>query len=92
MARTAKNILMHEFIGLYCRITRSKNRYDIGTEGKIIDETLKTVIIKTKERKKTIMKKDTTFRMDLGKQKVDVDGNFIVARPEDRIKKKFKKW
>ena len=90
--RTAKNILMHEFIGLQCTIIGSKNKHHIGTEGKIINETMKTIILKTKTGKKSIIKKDSVFRMDLGKQKVDVDGNYMAVRPEDRIKKKFKKW
>lgn len=90
--RTPKNILMHEFIGLPCKIVESKNSYCIGIEGKIIDETMKTIILKTRGGRKVVMKKGTIFRMNLEKQKIDVDGNFIIARPEDRIKKKFKKW
>ena len=90
--RTPKNILMHEFIGLHCRVVKSKNKYNVGIEGKIIDEGMKTMTLKTAKDRKVVMKKDTTFRMDLDQQKVDVDGNFIIARPEDRIKKKFKRW
>ena len=90
--RTPKNILMHEFIGLHCKIVGSGNKYSIGLEGKIIDESMKTITLKTSSDKKVVEKKGAIFRMDLGKQKVDIDGNFIVARPEDRIKKKFKRW
>ena len=90
--RTPKNILMHEFIGLHCRVVRSKNKSCIGLEGRIIDETMKSLILKTVASRKIVMKKSTVFRMDLGQQKVDVDGNIVIARPEDRIKKKFKKW
>jgi len=39
-----------------------------------------------------IQKKDTTFRVTVGNERVDIDGNFIGYRPEDRIKKKFSKW
>ena len=90
--RTPKNILMHEFIGLRCSVVSARNRYNVGIEGKIIDEGMKTITLETSKGRKVVMKKDTTFRMDLGQQKVDVDGNFIIARPEDRIKKKFKRW
>ncbi len=90
--RTPKNILMHEFIGLHCRVVQSKNKSYIGLEGRIIDETMKSLILKTVASRKIVMKKSTVFRMDLGQQKVDVDGNIVIARPEDRIKKKFKKW
>ena len=90
--RTPKNILTHEFIGLHCKVVGSKNRYYVGIEGKIIDESMKTMTLKTKKGKKVVTKKNTVFRMDLGKLRVNVDGNFIIARPEDRIKKRFKKW
>ena len=89
--RNPKNILRHEFIGLACEVVESKNKHQTGLRGRIVDETLKTITIKDKERKK-IPKKDTVFRVQLGSQKVDIDGNYIIARPEDRIKKKFKKW
>ena len=90
--RTQKNILMHEFIGLHCKVVSSKNRYCVGIEGKIIDESMKSITLKAGGEKKVIMKNNTIFRMGLGKQKIDIDGNFIIARPEDRIKKKFKRW
>jgi ribonuclease P protein subunit POP4 len=89
--RNPKNILRHELIGLQCEITDASNKSQVGLKGKIVDETLRTVIIKN-EKKIRIPKKDTVFRLNLGKQKVDVVGNFMIARPEDRIKKKFKKW
>ena len=90
--RTPKNILMHEFIGLQCKVVESKNKYYAGIEGKIVDESMKTITMKTNQNRKVIMKKNTIFRMDLGKEIVDIDGNFIIARPEDRIKKRLKKW
>ncbi|MFH0832678.1 MAG: ribonuclease P protein component 1 [Candidatus Aenigmatarchaeota archaeon] len=89
--RNPKNILRHELIGLQCEIIDACNKSQIGLKGRIVDETLKTVMIKD-EKKLRIPKKGTVFRLILGKQRVDVNGNFIISRPEDRIKKKFKKW
>ena len=86
--RNASNILRHELIGLECRVMGSKNKSHIGIEGKIIDETLKSVVIEGKK----IQKKDTMFMVKLGGKNVHIDGNFIIARPEDRIKKKISKW
>ncbi len=90
--RTPKNILMHEFIGLQCKIVGSKNRYNVGIEGNIIDENMKTITLRTNKNRKVIAKEGTTFRLHLDDKKVDIDGNLIVARPEDRIKKRFRKW
>lgn len=87
--RTMRNILRHEFIGLMCEVVSSKNKDHIGVKGKVTDETLKTIVI----GKKQIQKKGTKFRVILDdKNKVDIDGNHLLSRPEDRIKKKIKKW
>ena len=89
--RSPKNILRHELIGLSCKVVKSANRNQVGLEGKIVDETLKTIVVMDKN-KKTVLKKGTVFRIRVGKNTVDIDGNYLVSRPEDRIKRKFKKW
>jgi ribonuclease P protein subunit POP4 len=86
--RTVRNILRHELIGLYCEIVSSKNKSNVGLKGKIIDETIKTIVIDGKR----IPKQNTIFRIKLNDIKIDVDGNYLLSRPEDRIKKKIRKW
>jgi len=88
--RNADNILRHELIGLECVVVKAANTSSAGIRGKIVDETMKTVIIGAE--KKIVEKKGTVFRVKLSKETVDVNGNFIIARPEDRIKKKIRKW
>ena len=87
--RRPDNILKHELIGLFCEIIHANNKSQIGLKGKIIDETMKTILIDSGKR---IPKQNTIFRIMLGSKKIDIDGNYLIARPEDRIKKKFKKW
>jgi ribonuclease P protein subunit POP4 len=86
--RNVKNILRHELIGLYCTVIKSKNKSNIGLSGKITDETMKTIVISEKR----IPKQDTIFRIFINDKNVDIDGNYLTSRPEDRIKKKIKKW
>lgn len=90
--RTKRNIIRHELIGLQCEIVQSNNKSLVGIRGKIILETMKTLVIKTGIKPKRVQKKNTTFRLDINGEKVDVDGSELVARPEDRIKKKIRKW
>jgi len=90
--RTPKNILRHELIGLWCKVVNASNKSQIGIEGKIVDETQKTIVLETKNGLKRIQKKGSTFRLKLDKCWVEILGDDILARPEDRIKKKFKKW
>lgn len=90
--RNSSNILRHELIGLECEVVRSKNKSQIGLAGKISDETMKTIVFDVQGERKVVEKKGTTFRVKLGGKHVDIDGNYLVARPEDRIKKKIHKW
>ncbi len=85
--RNVRNILRHELIGLHCVVTESKNKSNIGISGKITDETMKTIVIDGKR----VPKQNTKFEINLGDKKVNIDGNFLVSRPEDRIKKKIRK-
>ena len=90
--RNPRNILRHELIGLQCEVISSKNASQAGIKGKIIDETLKTIVIGEGGKKKTVEKKGAVFRVRIDEKTVDIDGNYIASRPEDRIKKKISRW
>ncbi len=90
--RTIKNIIQHELIGLHCKISDSKNKSQAGIEGKVIDETQKTIVIETIKGSKRILKATSTFRFLVNGRWVEVPGKLLVGRPEDRIKKRVKKW
>ena len=89
---THENIVRHELIGLKVKIVDSTNKKDIGLEGIVIDETRNTILIESKRKEKKLIKENCVFSFRLGREWVDVDGKIIVARPEDRIKKRFRKW
>ena len=89
--RNEKNILRHELIGLHCRILDAKNKSLIELGGKIVDETMKTLVIDMDGRKR-VPKDGTIFQLTVNGKKVAIEGGMIASRPEDRIKKKFKKW
>jgi ribonuclease P protein subunit POP4 len=86
------DIKRHEFIGLECEVVESTNKSQRGLKGKIVNETQKTIVLETKKGKKVIQKKGAVFRVKWKKYCIDIEGDFIFGRPEDRIKKKFKKW
>jgi ribonuclease P protein subunit POP4 len=90
MSRSERNILIHELIGLECEVISAKNKSLVGISGKILDETQKTLVIG--DERKRVAKQDAKFCLKIGSKAITVDGSFLVARPEDRIKKKFKKW
>ncbi len=89
---TPQNIFRHEFIGLTVEVTDSNHEGFVGIQGKIIDETRNTIKIDTGNVEKLVPKSEVTFLFTLPQgELVYIDGKVIVARPEDRIKKKFKK-
>ncbi len=94
MAIEPRNLVRHELIGLEIRVSESANPSQKGLSGKVIDETYNTIRLETKEgEEKTVIKRNCVFIFTLpNKTKVEVDGKVLVARPEDRIKKKFAKW
>ena len=71
-----QSILSIEFIG---KIVKVVNK-DI--QGKIINETKNTFIIKQKNSKKIIQKKNNSFEIE---NKI-IDGSMILMRPEERIR------
>jgi ribonuclease P protein subunit POP4 len=93
---TAKNIARHELIGLEVEIVSSSNKSQIGLKGTVTDESRQTLTIDIGEcdmPEKNLAKDQCVFRFTLPSgMKVKVDGKILVARPEDRIKKKLKKW
>ncbi|MDR2966778.1 MAG: ribonuclease P protein component 1 [Methanobacteriaceae archaeon] len=93
---SSKNIFYHELIGLCCEVIESSNKSFVGVNGKIIDETKNTVLIETfcenGVKEKLIPKDFSVFHFKLPNGNwVEIHGKLLVSRPEDRIKKKFKK-
>ena len=89
---TAKNLVHHEFIGLNVSVSSLKNK-SLNLKGTIIDETKNTIKIEGFDMiERIIPKKDAIFIFELPNgEKIEVDGNILSIRPEDRIKKRFKK-
>ncbi len=86
---TKENIVRHELIGLETEIVDSKNKDNLEISGEIIDETQKTFLLETLSGDKRVPKAGNKFKFE--KPSVVIDGNVLVARPEDRIKKKFRR-
>ena len=89
--RTASNIARHELIGLDTVAVSPDGR---ETEGRVIDETRNMLVIEAESSEKRIPKEHTVFRFFLPETKewVRVEGRVLIARPEDRIKKRLEKW
>lgn len=90
---TPQNLFQHELIGLNVEIIESSHNGLVGIKGKVVDETRNTILVETSDRKESVIPKNRAifhFQTPEG-QKVEIDGKILVSRPEDRIKKKFRK-
>lgn len=87
-----KNLVKHELIGLRAKIVKSTHPGYVGIEGMIVDETMKTLRIMQNDKIKTVPKKCVIIHFTLPDGSiVEVDGKVIMGRPEDRVKKKFRR-
>lgn len=89
-----KEIERHELIGLTCKVIDAKNKGLIGLQGKIIDETKNTIKIQQKDKTKIILKNQVTLEFTINNKKIQIKGEKLVKRPEERIKdeRKNKKY
>ena len=72
--------LNNEFIGKYVKV-KNKN-----AEGKVIDETKNSLLLKTERNKKRFLKENCIFEFILTDGNITIDGKSILMRPEERIK------
>lgn len=90
---TSQNILRHELIGLDVKVARAKNPEIRGVKGRIVDETRNMLSVVERGTKLLIPKDVATFRFKLEDGTVvDVNGERLVARPENRLKTKVRRW
>jgi len=89
---TSRNLVHHEFIGLDVHATGKKNK-SLNLKGTIIDETKNTIKIEGSDNiERVIPKKGSIFVFEIPNgEKIEIDGDILSIRPEDRIKKRFKK-
>ena len=86
------NILQNEIIGLEAEVLSDSNPENINIRGRVIDETMKTFVIRGTGTWR-IAKKDAVFKFFLDGVAVKVEGKALMGRPEDRVKKQNKrKW
>lgn len=60
----------------------------MGVEGEVLDETMKTLVVRTRDGRRLVVPKvAVTIAFELEGKPVEVDGKTILFRPEDRVKK-----
>ena len=87
------NILRHELIGLNVRVARSSDPTVQSVRGKVVDETRNMLAIDQRGRRILVPKNTASFRFGLKDGTVvEVEGSRLVARPENRLKSRVRRW
>jgi ribonuclease P protein subunit POP4 len=81
-----KVLVKHEFIGLEVAVVAASDPTQIGVRGRVVDETRNTITIDVNGVEKVVQKRGAVFRFEVDGE-VDIDGERILFRPEDRIKR-----
>ena len=76
-----------ELIGLEVKIVESRNRFNTGKKGKVVDETRNMLVLKDdKGKTDNYIKEENIFEFDQEGKKIVIKGLLLMKRPEDRIK------
>jgi len=88
---TPSNLPSHELMGLKVKVEHSTNPCLEGIEGRVVDETQRTLVIEEPSGRRVRVPKDVcTFVFELP-PRVRVSGRLLVGRPEDRISKRYRR-
>jgi len=84
-----RNIYFHELIGLEVSVNDHVDTSLKGVRGRVIDETKNMIVVLTDDgRELKIPKHGGKFTFKLPRTlKVEVLGDLIIGRPEDRLKR-----
>ncbi len=82
-----KDLVRHELIGLRVKVLEAKILTLIGLQGKILDETQNTLLIRCKNSIKKLIKNQVKITVKVNKKEININGKDLVGRPHERIKK-----
>lgn len=80
------NLRKHELIGLQVEVVRATDPGVAHLTGRVVDETRNLLVIESGGVEKRIAKQGARFRFQL-QGGIEVEGDEIRFRPEDRVKK-----
>jgi ribonuclease P protein subunit POP4 len=90
--KVTPDIIRYEFIGIQARIAQSAHAGYLGLAGPVVAETRNTLTLIHQGQPKSVIKDLAVFDFKFGDgTTVEIDGNLLVGRSEDRLKKGVKR-
>lgn len=80
------NLRKHELIGLQVEVVDALDPTQAHVRGRVVDETRNTLVVEVQGKEKRIPKQGSRFRFEVGSG-IEVEGDDIRFRPEDRVKR-----
>ena len=74
MPRTPETIVRHELIGLPARVVDAASVDFVGICGRIVSETMQTLVVATESGDKRVPKADTVFELAVSEEPIDNQG------------------
>jgi ribonuclease P protein subunit POP4 len=71
MALTPETLLRHELNGLCVRVVESTNPDAVGISGRVVSETMRTLVVSDGSRERRVPKRGTTFEFALPRERTD---------------------
>lgn len=89
LMRTKANLARHEWIGLDARVERAADPSLVGAQGRVVDETLGTVVLERADGREVRVPKDgSQLSLSLpGGERATLDLTGLQMRPWDRVKR-----
>ncbi|MDG6222035.1 MAG: ribonuclease P protein subunit [Candidatus Bathyarchaeota archaeon] len=90
--KVTPSVVQDEFIGLEACVAKCLNPSVVGLKGLVIDETRNTFTLSCNRERKVVIKDTAVFDFILSNGTgVQIDGNLMVGRSEDRLKKRIRR-
>ncbi len=80
------DLYFSDIVGRNASVIRSSNSSNVGISGEVCDETMNTLHLLSGSRRIVIPKSGSVFLVRYEGSEVEIMGESIMFRPEDRIK------
>ena len=74
MPRTPETLTRHELIGLPIRVVDAASADSVGISGRVVSETMKTLVVSTDSGAKRVPKSQSTFEVAVSEESIDDQG------------------
>ncbi|MFT4250515.1 MAG: ribonuclease P protein component 1 [Candidatus Woesearchaeota archaeon] len=81
-------MIREELLGQHARVVRANNHSLNNISGEVVDETQKTLRIRTNTGVKTVLKSHAHFQIN----GLEIQGSLLARRPHERTKIQLTQW